>query len=242
MPLTSKPRIRQQGDRCLIIDLGDKIEEAVGLRCLALAQQLRNRAVSGVLDIVPSFTAVAVYYDPGPSLGRDPAATIEKLLVSELQSMGSASDDASLIQSRTIAIPVCYGGTHGPDLADIAHRMGLSEREVIEAHHQQPCRVYMLGFAPGHPYIGIHDERFAIGRRDVPRTAVPAGSLGIANRQSTIYPNRLPGGWHIIGATPLTLFNPASPSPSLLRPGDEIRFEPISCEEFDTIRAQQGKP
>ena len=242
MSISVEPRIRQQGDRCLIIDLGDRIDEEIGLRCLALAQNLRERAIDGVLDIVPSFIAVAVYYEPRKSLGKDPARSLQLLILQALEELGSQGPSASqALQTRTVVIPLCYGGHHGPDLEEVAKRMGMSPEAVIQAHHEQPSRVYMLGFAPGHPYIGIHDERFAVPRREVPRTAVPAGSLGIANRQSTIYPNRLPGGWHIIGATPLTLFNPAAVCPTLLRPGDEVRFEPISVEKFDQIRAEQAR-
>ncbi len=240
MSIFVEPRIRQQGDRCLIIDLGDRIDDQVGLRCLALAQKIRELAIDGVLDIVPSFIAVAVYYEPTRNLGSDPAQSLQQLILQLLEQLGDETLNASeTLQTRSVVIPLCYGGIHGPDLDELAQHMGLPPEDVIRAHHAQPLRVYMLGFAPGHPYIGIHDERFAIARRDIPRTAVPAGSLGIANRQSTIYPNRLPGGWHIIGATPLRLFNPASTSPTLLRPGDMVRFEPISVERFEQIRAEQ---
>lgn len=228
-------RIRPQGDRCLMIDLGDQIDQAVGLRCLTLADSLRQARVPGVLDIVPSFTAVAIYFEPGIALGDDPVARLTTL-VHEI--VGQIADGAKL-EARRIEIPVCYGGKHGPDLEDVAKRMGLSPEEVVRAHHGSICRVYMIGFAPGHPYIGIHDERFSLPRREVPRTALPAGSLGIANRQSTIYPNVLPGGWHIIGATPLRLFNAAAKQPTLLMPGDEIEFVPITANQFDEIKAKQ---
>jgi KipI family sensor histidine kinase inhibitor len=142
---------------------------------------------------------------------------------------------------RTIDIPVCYGGEHGPDLSDVAKITGLTEQQVIQMHSAPGSMVFMLGFAPGHPYIGIHDPLFALPRRDVPRTVVPAGSVAIANRQSTIYPTRLPGGWHILGATPLKLFDLARPQPTLLLPGDQIRFIPISPEEFDRLAAQQNQ-
>lgn len=228
-------RIRPQGDRCLIIDLGDQIDQAVGLRCLTLADGLRQAQVPGVLDIVPSFTAVAIYFEPGKALGDDPIARLTSL-VKDI--VGRIADGAQL-SARRIEIPVCYGGKHGPDLEDVAKRMGLAPDEVVKAHHGSICRVYMIGFAPGHPYIGIHDERFALPRREVPRTALPAGSLGIANRQSTIYPNVLPGGWHIIGATPLKLFNAAAEQPTLLMPGDEIEFVPIGQDRFDAVKAEQ---
>lgn len=234
-------RIRPQGDRCLLVDLGDQIDQTVGLRCLTLADSLRQAQVPGVLDIVPSFTAVAIYFEPGLGLGEDPVARLTALVH---QIAGQIAEGAEL-KARRIEIPVCYGGKHGPDLEDVARRMGITPEEVAQAHYGSLCRVYMIGFAPGHPYIGIHDQRFSLPRREVPRTAVPAGSLGIANRQSTIYPNVLPGGWHIIGATPLRLFNAAAKQPTLLMPGDEIAFVPISATEFDEIKqAQQhsGEP
>lgn len=228
-------RIRSQGDRCLMIDLGDQIDQAVGLRCLMLADGLRRAQVPGVLDIVPSFTAVAIYFEPCAALGANPVARLSTLVQDII---GEIAEGAAL-SSRRIQIPVCYGGKHGPDLEDVAKRMDLSPEQVVQAHHGSICRVYMIGFAPGHPYIGIHDERFALPRREVPRTALPAGSLGIANRQSTIYPNVLPGGWHIIGATPLRLFNAKAEQPTLLMPGDEIEFVPIEAQQFDLIKAEQ---
>ncbi|MCD8504104.1 MAG: 5-oxoprolinase subunit PxpB [Burkholderiaceae bacterium] len=228
-------RIRPQGDRCLIIDLGDQIDQAVGLRCLTLADSLRQAKVPGVLDIVPSFTAVAIYFDASPALGDNPIARLTALVQDIVDQIAEGAE----LSARRIQIPVCYGDKHGPDLDDVAKRMGLSPDEVVQAHHGSICRVYMIGFAPGHPYIGIHDERFALPRREVPRTALPAGSLGIANRQSTIYPNVLPGGWHIIGATPLRLFNDKAAQPTLLMPGDEIEFVPIDAQRFEQIKAEQ---
>lgn len=228
--------IRPQGDRCLMIDLGDRIDQAVGLRCLTLADRLRQAQVPGIVDIVPSFTALAIYFEPRADLGADPIARISELVEALLAQI----EGGATLQSRRIQIPVCYGGEHGPDLKDVAKRTGLSPDEVVQAHHGAICRVYMIGFAPGHPYIGIHDERFNLPRREVPRTALPAGSLGVANRQSTIYPNVLPGGWHIIGATPLRLFNAQAKEPTLLSPGDEIEFVPITPEDYARIKAEQA--
>jgi inhibitor of KinA len=235
MPSNLLKRIRTQGDRCLIIDLGDQIDQAVGLRCLTLAHHLRQAQVPGVLDIVPSFTAVAIYFEPGSAPGLNPVAHLTSLVEGIIDQI---AEGAELI-ARRIQIPVCYGSAHGPDLDDVAQRMGITPAEVVQAHHASICRVYMIGFAPGHPYIGIHDDRFNLPRREVPRTALPAGSLGVANRQSTIYPNVLPGGWHIIGATPLRLFDAEAKQPTLLMPGDEIEFAPIDAERFDEIKAAQ---
>lgn len=236
MPEDIIKRIRAQGDRCLLVDLGDRIDEQVGLNCLKLAERLRQADVPGVLDIVPSFTAVAIFYHPGRELGDKP---IERLSERVREMVREIAQTDVALKARRVEIPVCYGGEHGPDLPDVAKRMGLTEDEVIAAHHGSPCRVYMIGFAPGHPYIGIHDERFSLPRREVPRTALPAGSLGIANRQSTIYPNVLPGGWHIIGATPLRLFRAQADQPTLLRPGDEVAFVPIEEDRFMQIKAEQ---
>jgi inhibitor of KinA len=225
--------VRAQGDRCLLIDLGDRIDAQIGLRCLTLAQRIREAGWPGVLDIVPSFTAVAIYFTPHAGLGNHPACVLE----TKVREIAKTLSDSEPVLGRQIKIPVCYGAEHGPDLPEVAQRMGLSESEVVDAHVASLSRVFMLGFAPGHPYIGVHDERFALPRRDNPRTAVAAGSLGIANRQSTIYPNVLPGGWHIIGATPLRLFDPDAEQPTLLMPGDEIEFVPISPSKFEQLRA-----
>jgi len=233
--------IRQQGDRCLTIDLGDHIDEQVGMRCLELAQRIRSARIDGILDVVPSFLSVTIHFEPRPSLGPNPSGLITDLLEKHAVELDRLVSEGGLIlqTARNVVIPVCYEGTHAPDLEAVATSMGLTPTKLIEAHCSKPLRVYMLGFAPGQPYIGIHDESFAIPRKANPRTAVPAGSIGIANRQTTIYPNLLPGGWEIIGATPLKLFNPASDAPTLLCPGDEVIFEPISQARFEQILHEQ---
>lgn len=239
---TPSCRFRHQGERCLSVDLGDHIDELTGLRCLALAERIKARRIEGVLDIVASFISVTVHYRPSAALSRDPAGFLQQLIQAEIDVLLEQGDAAlGAIQARSVIIPVCYGGEHGPDLAEVATRMGMREQDVITAHSASPVRVFLLGFAPGHPYIGIHDERFAIPRRDTPRTAVPAGSVGIANRQSTIYPNRLPGGWQIIGATPLRLFDPEAASPTLLNPGDQIIFKPITDAQFRDLQTRPSE-
>ena len=195
--------IRQQGDRCLSLDFGDSINVETGLICLAAAETIRQTNLAGVTDVGPSYTSVAVHYQPDAQSGLPNFRGLSEQLT---ELMGQGLAHASL-SSRQIDIPVCYGGEHGPDLAEVARATGLTEQEVIRLHCAPGSMVFMLGFAPGHPYIGVHDALFALPRRDVPRTVVPAGSVAIANRQSTIYPTRLPGGWHILGATPLTLFD-----------------------------------
>ena len=229
--------IRAQGDRCLSIDFGSEIDVQTGLLCLAATEALRRANLAGVTDIVPSYTSVALHYQPDAhASGANFHALVEAITRLIQAGIPSISTD-----SREVEIPVCYGGEHGPDLAYIAHATGLTEEQVIEIHTKPGSMVFMLGFAPGAPYIGIHDPIFALPRRDVPRTAVPAGSVAIANRQSTIYPNRLPGGWHVLGATPLKLFELGHAPPTLLMPGDRVKFVPISLAEFDRIAAMQSK-
>lgn len=229
--------VRHLGDHCLSLDFGDTILAETGLICLAAAEKIRLACVAGVTDVVPSYTSVAVHYYAEPLSGLPNFQTLSKDLTALMQSGLAPATHAQ----RTVDIPVCYGGEHGPDLSEVAKITGLTEQQVIQMHSAPGSMVFMLGFAPGHPYIGIHDPHFAIPRRDVPRTVVPAGSVAIANRQSTIYPTRLPGGWHILGATPLKLFDLARAQPTLLLPGDQIRFIPISPKEFDQLTATQNQ-
>ncbi|MNL31755.1 Kinase A inhibitor [compost metagenome] len=186
--------------------------------------------------MVPSFAAVAVHYRPD-GLGNGPTCAS---LTDRINALLAEGIPADAVGGRDIDIPVCYGGEHGPDLADVAQAAGLSPDAIIALHSQRRSMVFMLGFAPGHAYLGVHDEPLNIPRRASPRTAVPAGAVAVANRQTVIYPSRLPGGWNIIGATPLTLFDPAREPASLLQPGDSVRFVPISPEEFDRVR--KGQP
>ena len=229
---------RQQGDRCLSLDFGDKISVETGLQCLAAASVLRDALLPGVTDVVPSYTAVAVHFLPDPqSDGKVGAFDGLCARITELLGDGLPQVAAS---SREIDIPVCYGGRHGPDLADVARAVGMTEDEVIALHTAPGSMVFTLGFAPGLPYIGVHDAALNLPRRAVPRTAVAQGSVAIANRQTTIYPNVLPGGWHILGATPLIMFDASRARPALLMPGDRVRFVAISEQDFDRIALEQG--
>jgi KipI family sensor histidine kinase inhibitor len=229
-------RIVAQGDRCLIIVFGEAIDVAVGRTCLAVARRLREAGLPGVTDVVPSFVAVAVHYAPAAD-GAGPSFEQLSARVAELLAQGVPADD---VNARQIEIPVCYGGEHGPDLEDVARAASLSPEEVVALHTQPGSMVFMLGFAPGHPYIGVHDARLNLPRRASPRTAVPMGSVAIANRQTVIYPSRLPGGWNVIGATPLRLFDPAREPASLLQPGDHVRFVPIDAARFEHLRAEHA--
>ncbi len=140
-------------------------------------------------------------------------------------------------QSNLWRVPACYATSHAPDLADVARRTGLSTDEIVRLHSGTRFHIYMLGFAPGYPYMGDLPEAIVLPRRNDPRTRVPAGSIAIAAGMTAVYPVESPGGWHLIGATPIRLFDPRWPRPALFNPGDTVRFEPISGREFDAIRA-----
>lgn len=232
MKQSRKWNIFVHGDRCLVVQFGTGIDVEVGRRCGAAAVALQAAALPGVSDIVPTFNMVAVHFLPA---GFKPGTNVPDL-VSEIHRVLSATPlNGSTSAGNVIELPICYGGEYGPDLADVAERTQLSPEEVIQLHGQEPAYVFMLGFAPGAPFMGVHDERFALPRRSTPRTSIPAGSVGIANRQTFIYPNSLPGGWHIIGRTPLTLFDPARDPATLISPGDTVQFVPISEDEFKRL-------
>lgn len=217
-----------QGDRSLLIRFSDHevIEQEIGQLCVQAAQALRDSALPGVVDIVPSFNAVVVHHLPGELSQAALQTHIEQVLLHVF------SKTANLPTPRIVDIPVCYGQEWGPDLEDLAQLLSLSQERVIQLHSQKPLLVFMVGFAPGAPYMGIHEPELDVPRRATPRTHIAAGSVAIANRQSIIYPNISPGGWHVIGRTPLTLFQPGQTPPTLLGPGDQVRFVPISPEQF----------
>jgi KipI family sensor histidine kinase inhibitor len=225
-------RICPQGDRCVMVYFGDQIDMSVGRLCLAAAALVREASLPGVIDVVPSFIALAIHYQPRGKIRprfETLATQIDTIFKQHLDPQAPAAPSQA---SREVEIPVCYGGEYGPDLQDVARHASLTPDEIVGLHTQPGGLVFMLGFAPGAPYIGVHDERLNIPRRASPRTAVPAGSVAVANRQSVLYPSRSPGGWNIIGATPLSLFDPHSTPATLLQPGDRVRFVPIQEAEY----------
>lgn len=233
---SSRWTVVPQGDRSLLLVFGDTVSTEIGRQCAMAAAALRAACIKGISDIVPTFNSVALHYEPrlfgAGATFNDLTAAIEKVLE---QALGQ---DAGATTARQIDIPVCYGDAYGPDLAHVADHCKLSEDAVVRLHSHSPAYVFMLGFAPGAPYIGMHDPKLAIGRRSTPRTDVPAGSVAIANLQTMIYPNMSPGGWHIIGATPLVLFDPLKSPATLLAPGDTVRFIPIGAQEFLALRRE----
>lgn len=225
------------GESAVLVYFGNAISEEIHLSIKKFLSLLEKEPFDGLIEVVPSYTNVCVYYDvmavdQWDIEGRSP---YEKV-VSRLQRLLQKEIDLPKEKNRLVEIPVCYGGIYGPDLTEIARIHHLSEKEVIEIHTKNDYLVYMLGFAPGFPFLGGMDERIATPRKETPRLKIPAGSVGIAGKQTGIYPLETPGGWQIIGRTPLKLFLPDQNPPTLLRAGDRIRFVPITEKEFMGIR------
>lgn len=220
-------RFLPAGDTALVVEFGDEIDRTLSERALALAGRIRGAALAGVIHTVPTFRSVMVHYDPIATSGAQVAAEIRAL-------MGSAH--SSRRQRRLWRLPACYAAPCAPDLDTVAERTGLRGADVVERHAGTRFHVYMIGFVPGYPYMGDLPAELCLPRRADPRTRVPAGSIGIASSLTAIYPIESPGGWHLIGATPVRLFDPAWEQPALLAPGDAVRFEPISLDEYESIR------
>lgn len=222
--------IEPQGDTSLIIRLGEGLDVETCRRCAAISAHLKQSALPGISDIVPAFNSITLHFTP-EKIDTDPSWTVRMDHLNDLlaNALGQPLPGQA---NRIIDIPVCYGGEYGPDLPELARRCKLDEPALIKAHSATTAWVLMLGFAPGAPYVGIHDPLFDLPRRGTPRTHVPRGSVAVAARQTIIYPQDSPGGWHIIGRTPLRMFDPARDTPALLAPGDCLRFIPITPEAF----------
>ncbi len=225
------PRFLPAGDQALVVELGDEIDPEVNRRIRDLADSIETRDVLGVVDLVPTYRSLLVQYDARRTSLPD--------LEQALSEFVGATERPSSPAARVVHIPTLYGGDYGPDLPEVAERTGLSAEEVIELHSSVEYLVYMLGFTPGFPYLGGLDERLSVPRLRSPRQQIPAGSVGIAESQTGVYPVASPGGWRIIGRTPLALFDPLREPPSLLSAGDYLLFTPLGGEsELQTVREQ----
>lgn len=214
------------GDHAVLITLGDGISEATN-RCVREASlSIAAANIPGVTDIVPAFASVAVHYEPGP--GR-----MQNEVVTALRSVLANRSALELPAPRLVEIPVCYGGDLGPDLEELASAHDLTPSEVIALHTAGEYLVYMVGFMPGFAYLGGLPEQLVTPRRTSPRTVVPAGSVGIGGQQTGVYPLDSPGGWNLIGRTPIEMFDIRREESTLLASGDRVRFCQISRREFD---------
>lgn len=232
------------GDCACTVTFGHTIDPQTNNRALALSSWLDAHPFPGMEETVTGYASVTVYYRPAAVFARfphaSPARTV-RTFISQAVSESSSPAPAIRRVGRLVRIPVCYGAEFGPDLAEVAGLHGLSEEETIRMHAQPEYRVYMIGFSPGFPYLGGLPEMLATPRKNTPRLSVPGGSVGIAADQTGIYPFASPGGWQIIGRTPLLLFDVKKTPPNLLRPGDRILFVPITSEAFRRERGKANK-
>jgi KipI family sensor histidine kinase inhibitor len=230
MGLYEAPRLLPAGDGAVSVELGDEISREANARALTLERLLLDARLPGLVDTVPSFRALLVQYDP---LALPWAALHARLL-----ELVSRLADASPPPGRRVELPCAYGGGHGPDLEEVARRLGLTPAEVVRLHAGADHYVYFVGFTPGLPYMAGQPERLTIPRLDRPRVKTPAGSVGIGGTQTSIYSVESPGGFWLLGRTPVRLYDPAGAEPILLRAGDHVRFRPIEPAEFDAIAAE----
>jgi inhibitor of KinA len=213
------------GDSAIVIEFEDRIDPDVNARAVRLADAIAAERIAGVRDVVPTYRSIAVYFDP---LRVD-----YERLRTYLDSVDPEDRATADRSTGTIRVPVCYGGDLGPDLSEVAAFGGITEQDVVKLHAGGSYRVYMLGFVPGFAYMCAVDSRIAMPRRPSPRVRVPLGSVGIGGIQTGVYPAETPGGWRLIGRTPVKPFDPARAEPFLMKAGDTVQFYPIDRAEYD---------
>lgn len=233
-------------ENALIIKFGEQINHDIHRRVRQFINYFTDHHIEGIIEVVPAYTTVTVYYDPiqfVKNINRkshievlpfERVCTVLKNVLSSLQS-------THIPQRNEVVIPICYGGEFGPDLEEVARRNQLTPEEVVNIHTNGHYVVYMIGFVPGFAYLGGMSERIATPRKQSPRLRIPAGSVGIAGMQTGIYPIESPGGWQLIGRTPIQLFRPHHPQPSLLQVGDRVRFQPITREEYKQLQEENNE-
>ncbi|MCJ8010094.1 5-oxoprolinase subunit PxpB [Lederbergia wuyishanensis] len=223
------------GDSAIVIEFGENINLETNNRILEMNQAITNQPFLGFIEAVPAYTTLTCFYDPVCVGTGFPYETVKKELEQRVYSLSTFNKR----NEKIIDIPVCYENDYSMDIEYVASYNGLTKKEVIHFHSETLYHVYFLGFAPGFPFLGGMNEKIATPRRPAPRLKVPKGAVGIAGKQTGVYPFESPGGWQIIGRTPLELFNPDRTPPSLLLPGDKVRFTPISKQEFDLLEGKQ---
>lgn len=222
-------KILTAGDSSLLIEFGNEISPKINQKLTATVQLIKEQHIEGVVDMIPAFCSLLVNYDPRVIRYEELKERIKNLVKVDVKAQAG--------KKKVFEIPVCYGGEFGPDIENIAEHAGLSVEEVIEIHSSRDYLIYMLGFLPGFTYLGGLDERIHTPRLANPRVKINAGSVGIGGSQTGIYPLDSPGGWQLMGMTPVKTYDPDRETPILVEAGDYIRFVPVSEEEYYRIKA-----
>ena len=222
--LFKKPLFRIAGDRGLLVEYGDEIDPVINNKVRSMAIIMEKESLKGVLEIIPTYRSLLIIYDPGTT---NPIKLEKEILAFE-----EHLSQIKIPPPDTVEIPVCYGGEFGPDIQFVAEYNSITEDDVVRIHSGGDYRIYMIGFTPGFPFLGGLPKVLHTPRLETPRSFVPERSVGIANNQTGIYPLASPGGWQLIGKTPLKLFSPEHSSPFIYKVGDQIKFIPISAEDY----------
>ncbi len=228
----------------MTVELGGRAELGLSLRVLELYRRVVEAALPGVAEVVPTLRSLTVHYDPCVTTSAMLRAALGPMAADAAAGLSDAAVEAAgegPPPARRWVIPACYEPPHGPDVEGVAAACGLKPWQVIELHACVAYRVLMVGFLPGHPYMGDLPPPLRVPRRSTPRTSVAPGSIAIATTMTVIYPLESPGGWHIIARTPVRLFDARRAEPSLLAPGDEVRFRPIGGDELAALEAMAAE-
>lgn len=226
-----EPKYLNAGESCVVIEFADEIDRSANDAVMNLKKHLIKQKNIPIIECLPTYRSLAVYFDPM-------AVSVDDVISEARAAPKPGGEEAGPAAHMEILIPVCYGGEYGPDIENVAKHAGIPVEEVIKRHSARVCHCYMIGFLPGFAYLGGMDETIATPRLANPRTVIKGGSVGIAGKQTGIYPIDSPGGWQLIGRTPLRLFTPEAQRPTLIEAGYEVKFIPITEEKYKKIETE----
>ncbi|HZK55662.1 MAG TPA: 5-oxoprolinase subunit PxpB [Desulfosporosinus sp.] len=228
--MVKEMRYLPAGDKVIVVEFGNEINQAINHKVMALYQAINSCDIEGIEELIPTYRSLMVQYNP--------SKVVYKELINRLKELSEDLDQEIKTKQRIIEVPVIYGQEFGPDIEFVASHNNISVDEVIQIHTSQDYLIYMLGFTPGFPYLGGMSDKIETPRLETPRNKIPVGSVGIAGKQTGIYPIESPGGWQLIGRTPITLYDPYREPPILMQAGDFIRFVSVGLKDYRQIETQ----